>query len=144
MSTPQWFLHSKDYLFFFFFRWHFHVSARGQVFQKPILCLLFSLLRLILCLCLADRGGREIETFIWKVFNGPRLGTPRVTLACILVVSAQSHGHRAARQAGKCSLTVPSRSRKGCGGHLVSLFAGRHCIHGPRTCKSVAHEVDNE
>ena len=144
MSTPQWFLYSKDYLFFFFSSDGTSMSVLAVKSSRYPFCV-----SSFLCWDSSSASAwqteeGEIETFTWKVFNGPRLGTPRVTLAWILLASAQSPGHRASRQAGKCSLIVPSRGRKGCGGHLVSLFAGRHCICGPRTCKSVAHEVNNE
>lgn len=145
MSTPQWFFTVKDY--FFSFSNGTSMWVIGVKSSRHSFCV-SSFLYWDLPVGSSASGWQteegEIEAFIWKVFNGPRLGTPSVTLACILLVSAQLHGHGAARRAGKWSLVVPSRGRKGCGGHLVSLFAGRQCILGPRTCKSVAHEVYNE
>lgn len=61
----------------------------------------------------------------WRIWHGrfsADLGWEHPTAP---LVSAQARGHIAARQAGKCSLVVSSRGRKGCGEHLVGLFVGK-------------------
>ena len=90
MSTPQWFLYSKDYLFFFLSSDGTSMSVLGVKSSRYPFCV-----SSFLCWDSSSASAwqteeGEIETFTWKVFNGPRLGTPRVTLAWILLASAQS------------------------------------------------------
>ena len=70
----------EDYLLFIKLGFHVSVWCTSKA-SRYLLWLLLPLLGLAvgIYLCLADRGGREMEDLTQNVFNGPGLEKPNIT-----------------------------------------------------------------